>query len=287
MKRAVLGILAAATAALAVLAGPASAASSKCCVQHLRFAAGPYLVRPGANAILLDFSHVPRPPGDGYVIKMSPNLHYALGRPGHFHCCGAIPFVDVIHLHHGVWLSDGSLGRGETSGGGSDPYFGFYPFMATGEEKTKLIMPRGFGYPVAAKDLWVFNYMIHNLWPQSAYVYVTYDVDWVPASSPLAKTLTPVHPIWMDVQSHHIYPVFNVLKGSGRGGRYTYPYMAPGAYAGMQEPLNQFVVDHPGLLVGTGAHVHPGGLSGELDMTRAGAQRHGGARSGIAPNSVR
>jgi plastocyanin len=217
---------------------------------------------------------------------MAPNLHYALGRPGHWRCCGAIPRVDIIHLHHGVWLSDGQLGVGETSGGSGNAYGGLYPFMATGEEKTKYILPAGFGYPVGAGDHWIFNYMIHNLWPQPSWVYVTYDVDWVPASTALAKTLTPVHPIWMDVMARHLYPVFNVLKGSGQNGKYTFPYMAKNPY-GVGTPLNQFVIDHPGVLVATAAHVHPGGLYGELDITRAGAKKSKGAIAGIAPGSVR
>ena len=43
--------------------------------------------------------------------------------------------------------------------------------------------------------------MIHNLTPVAAKVYITYDIDFVPMSSPLAQTITPVHPIWMDVMS--------------------------------------------------------------------------------------
>ena len=45
----------------------------------------------------------------------------------------------------------------------------------------------------------------------------------VPATSPLASTITPAHPIWMDVESHHIYPVFNVKQGSGKDGKFTFP----------------------------------------------------------------
>jgi hypothetical protein len=41
-------------------------------------------------------------------------------------------------------------------------------------------------------------------------LYITYDIDFVPTSSPAFSTITPVHPIWMDVQDHHLYPVFNV-----------------------------------------------------------------------------
>jgi plastocyanin len=282
MKRFGLGTLVAACAALGLMSAPALAASASG-VQHLHFAAGPYLVRSGANSIFLDGNSVPKPKVDGYMIRMAPNLHYALGSRGHLHCCGAIPRVDVIHLHHGVWLSNGRAGQGE----GNGSYGGFYPFMATGEEKTTYELPKGFGYPVGAKDTWWFNYMIHNLWPQQAYVYVTYDMDFVPLTSPLAKTITPVHPIWMDVESGEIYPVFNVYRNSGKHGRFTFPEMAKNPYPAPGRAKNQFVVDHPGTLIATAAHVHPGGLFGQLDLTRAGAVPSGGALPGMTPGSVR
>ena len=72
MKRAVLGTLVALLATLGGwLAAPALAANQQCCVQHLHFAAGPYLVRPGANAILFDYTHVPNPKVDGYMIQIT------------------------------------------------------------------------------------------------------------------------------------------------------------------------------------------------------------------------
>ena len=40
-----------------------------------------------------------------------------------------------------------------------------------------------------------------------------------------------VHPIWMDVQNGSIYPVFDVLKGSGTDGKFTYPDEATDPYA--------------------------------------------------------
>ena len=36
-----------------------------------------------------------RPPVDGWITAFKPNLTYADGK---------VPRVDVIHLHHGVWL---------------------------------------------------------------------------------------------------------------------------------------------------------------------------------------
>src|SRR5205807_109515 len=122
-----------------------------------------------------------------------------------------------------VWLSNGAVGAGEGTGG----YVGFYPFMAVGEEKTVFQVPKGYGYPVGKHDWWVLNYMIHDLTgdPRGHNVYITYDIDFIPISSPLAKTITPVHPLWNDVESGSIYPVFDVHRHSGRHGTFTFPDM--------------------------------------------------------------
>ena len=191
-------------------------------MQVLHFHAGPYVVSPGANLILLDKNSVPKPHEDGYMVRMIPDLHYA--KPDG-KCCGTVPRVDVIHLHHGVWLSNGAAGKGEGNANGS-----FYPFMASGEEKTIYEFPHGYGYPVGANDYWVLNYMIHNLTAKRTSVYIDYTIDFVPATAPAAAGITPVHPIWMDVEAHHIYPVFDVHRHSGVHGHYTFPDMAKNAY---------------------------------------------------------
>ncbi len=272
MKRAIVGAV---VAAVLTCAAPALASSG---VEYLHFHAGPYKISPGANLILLQTNKVPKPNQDGYIVRMAPNLHYALPNGK---CCGAVPLTNVIHLHHGVWLSNGQLGEGE--GNGLD---GFYPFMASGEEKTVYEFPAGYGYPVSAQDQWVLNYMIHDLTNKGAKVYITYDIDFVPLTSPLAQHMIPVHPIWMDVEDHNIYPVFNVYKGSGRGGKFTFPDMAKNAYNG-GPPLNLFTVDHAGTLIGTAGHLHPGGLYDDLDLIRQGAATSGGAIPGPVPSSVR
>jgi hypothetical protein len=241
LKRAVVWAIAAASAAPAFVPAAAGASTG---VQHLHFAAGPYLVTPGANLILAQFNRVPKPTVDGFMIRMAPNLRYALPNGK---CCGRVPATQVVHLHHGVWLSDGTAGVGE-----GNSYI-FYPFMASGEEKTVYQFPAGYGYPIGATDAWVLNYMIHNVTAVPRHVYITYDLDFVPAASPLASRITPVHPIWMDVQNHHIYPVFNVKRDSGRGGKFTYPDMAKSPY-GSGPPLNEFTIDHGGTLISTGGH---------------------------------
>jgi hypothetical protein len=276
LKGAVLKGCLLALAALALL--PAVGQAAYAGEQHLNFHAGPYRITPGANLILLQYNKVPKPSQDGYMVRVAPNLRYA--KPDGT-CCAGIPRVDVLHLHHGVWLSNGkkSVGEGASIGG-------FYPFMATGEEKTVFEMPQGYGYYIGAGDQWVFNYMIHNLTATPAQVYVTYNMDFVPATSPAASHITPVHPVWMDVERGNIYPVFDVKRGTGRNGKFTFPDMATNPYGG-GPPNNETPLSHSGRLVGTAGHLHPGGLYDDLDLIRSGATPSSGAMPGDEPNSVR
>jgi plastocyanin len=75
----------------------------------------------------------------------------------------------------------------------------------------------------------------------------------------------------MDVQKGNFYPVFNVEKGSGKKGRYTYPNDAHNPY-GSGPKKNEWVVDRPGVLVTTAGHLHPGGLHTDLYVRRSGAK---------------
>ena len=52
-------------------------------------------VTPGQNSIGLR-PILERPQVDGYVTRIKPNLTYLNGR---------VPRVDVIHLHHAVWVN--------------------------------------------------------------------------------------------------------------------------------------------------------------------------------------
>ncbi len=283
VSRSLLAAISVLASASLAIASPAFARPDPACgrgCEHLHFAAGPYTVTPGANLILLDTNKIPKPTQNGFMIRVAPNLRYALpdGK-----CCGAIPRVDIIHLHHGVWVTNGLAGAGE----GNSYTGGFYPFMAVGEEKTIYQLPRGYGYPIGAHDVWLLNYMIHNLRETPAKVYITYDMDFIPDSSPAARGITPVHPIWMDVEDHHLYSVFDVKRYSGVNGKFTFPDMAKDPYRGWPSPLNEFRIDHPGTLVATAGHVHPGGLYTDLDLIRAGARIARKVRHGSVAHSVR
>ncbi|MDQ6915387.1 MAG: hypothetical protein M3155_06195 [Actinomycetota bacterium] len=240
-------------AALSLSAPAAAAPAPPPGVERLHLRYGPITIQPGTN--LIKVASAPKPDRPGYVVRIAPNLR---------RLDGSIPPTDRMHLHHAVWLSTRT----------SDATAPGYPerFFATGEEKTILQLPSPYGYPVAPADTWILNYMIHDLTSNGARVYVTYDVDFVPADSPLGQTLRPARPIWMDAQNGSAYPVFDVLRRTGRRGRYTYPDQAVNPYGG-GTALNQWTVDRGGTLIWTAGHLHPGGLYDDLRVARAGRSR--------------
>ena len=158
-------------------------------VQHLKFKYGPVTIHPGQNTISIDGDGVPRPKVPGWIVGFRPNLE---------RLNGTIPRVDVLHLHHAVWLINGA------------------PTFAAGEEKTNVRLPKGYGWRYDPSDQWVLNHMIHNLLPNHDRVYITYTLDFIPDSSPAAKGMRPVRTLWMDVEAGKAYPVFDVHRGSGR-----------------------------------------------------------------------
>lgn len=239
----------------AALAAPASAANRPG-VQHLKFRAGPYSVTPGQNRI--DYAPTAQKPQvDGYIVGIRPNLRYADGR---------VPRSDDIMFHHAVWLN---LSARDTTRPGLPQRF-----FAAGEEKTNLTIPNGYGYAYKASDKWLLNYMIHNLRANGSQVYITYDIDFIPAGSAAAAKTRPARPAWMDVQNGGVYPVFDVLQGSGTNGKFTYPTQAKNPYPG-GKPKNTWTVDRDSVLIGTAGHLHAGGLHNDLWVTRKGARYRG------------
>jgi hypothetical protein len=211
-------------------------------VQHLRYRYGPIAIEPGQNSIEAGFD-LPKPDVPGVITRFAPNLVYAAD--------GSVPRVDVLHLHHGVWVVNG------------------YPTFAAGEEKTILQLPQGFGLPYEPSDEWLLSYMIHNLTQDPASVYLTYDVDFIPNGA--GPALTPVQPLWMDVAGLKAYPVFDALKGSG--GRYTFPDEAGRAQRAKVGAAATWTAPRDVTLVAASGHLHPGGLWNDLDLTRGGATK--------------
>ncbi len=223
-------------------------------VQRLHYRVGPIPIIPGQNSI--DFASqglpgIPLPKVPGYITRFRPDLVYAKGGKE-----AGVPRVDVIHLHHGVWLVDGR------------------PSFAAGEEKTIFQAPRGYGVRYDPGQRWILNYMLHNLTPNPTKVFVTYDIDFVPADAAGAEGMVPIKPWWMDVAGMSLYPVFNALKGRGDNGRFTFPDDArTRAELGAVGEAAVQTAPAARTLVGTAGHLHPGGLWTDLKVRRAGATR--------------
>ena len=213
-------------------------------VQRTTYRLGPVEVTPGQNRInFRPITGAARPGVNGWITRIKPDLVYE---------DGSIPKSSLVMFHHGVWSSNGEL------------------FYATGEEKTILELPDGFGYRYRTDDTWMLNDMIHNLTPTAMELYFQYTLDFIPNSAPEAANIVRSFPIWMDVQSG-IYPVFDVWRDSGGAdGEFTYPEDDPNAYPpGVQK--NVKTIPQDGMLIATTGHVHTGGLSTNLYVRRTGA----------------
>jgi plastocyanin len=210
-------------------------------VRHLQFRWGPVRIAPGQNTISIDDDNL-LPPGPGWITSFKPNLTYVNGK---------VPRVDVIHLHHAVWLVGGR------------------PTWAAGEEKTAVREPKGFGWRYRTADRWLLNHMIHNLTPVATRVYITWEMDFIPLGAKAARGMREVRTQWVDAEGGSAYPVFDAIQGTGHDGRVTFPDDVPNAYPdGIVR--NRSVVDHDATLVGTAGHLHPGGLWTDLKVTRGG-----------------
>ena len=212
---------------------------------------GPLNVTSGQNRIANNpIAGASRPSVDGWITRIKPDLVYN---------DGTIPSSSKVMFHHGVWVN---VSRGEN-------------FFATGEEKTQMDFPPGYAYRYKASDTWYLNQMIHNLTPEPMTLYATYTIDFIPATDPAAAGIKEIKPIWMDVERGSGYPVFDSYRDEGGAdGEFVYPQDRPNAYpAGVHK--NEMTIPRDGVLIGTTGHVHTGGLSTDLYLSRPGASYGG------------
>ncbi len=215
-------------------------------MQKIRYRYGPILIRPGQNIIRINGTNL-KPKVPGFITRFEPNMVRVKDN--------SVPPVDILHLHHAVWLVNG------------------YPSFAAGEEKTIIQMPRGFGFRVNGNEIWNVNDMLHNLIPTPERVYLTWDIDFVPLSTAAGQAMKGMRTKWMDVAGLSAYPVFDAKRGMGSGGRYTFPQQATGAERRKIGGARQWRVERDLTLVQTAGHLHPGGLWTDLTVTRNGVTK--------------
>ena len=235
-------------------------------MKQITYCYGPINIAPGQNIIKLrtavdTVGQKLWPQEPGYITRFDPEFIYK---------DGTVPRVDVVHLHHAVWLVNG------------------HPQFAAGEEKTTEQLPQGFGWRSEPGDSWILNDMLHDLLAQTSQVYLVWRLDFVPDTAPAASTIKPVTTQWMDVAGQSLYPVFDALRSDGHNGTYTFPDQAPaadlhpctlnggeaswapGSHGCLGGAQTWKVGDHPETLIGTAGHLHPGGLNDQLRDTRNG-----------------
>jgi hypothetical protein len=233
--------------------------------QRIRYAYGPVTVRPGGDLQLVA-KDLQKPMYDGYISRLTANLYRA---------DGTVPPVDVIHLHHGAWVSN--------------PTYGNFPiFFAAGEEKTHLQIPQGYGLRIGGSDAWSMTYMLHNLTPRAEDVYVTYDLDYTAAEQAESQGIKKVLPLWLDVMNNTSpISVFNVQRGFGHFDKkykrkvcaYPKERCADFTPFGLSQPGNGVGWDwtvparDDGTIVAMAGHMHPGGLEDQVSLVHGNAAK--------------
>jgi plastocyanin len=224
----------------AVAAALAFASDGHAVVQTLTFRHGPVEIKPYVTAEQL--VPVASPGVDGFVTGIDVEI---VDRSGH-----TLGYRDIM-LHHVVLAN--ALRRDTVCSsykGFTGERLPFAPerFFGVGEERYRLELPRGFGYPNQAGDVWGMAYMLMNHRPRTLDAYIQYTVRYVTGES-----LTPVKPLWLDIRNCRVDPIWDVPGTGAPGSRYT-------RSVGVRLPLS-------GRIVAAGAHLHGGGIS--LNLSNA------------------
>ena len=173
-----------------VLAAPAEAK-----VQTVTMKAGPFTV--GGYQVALQGQNliVGAPKLDGYITDMETDVvDVKTGKP--------VP-INRIMLHHIVFAN---LGPNFSHAGTPEPFYG------DGEERAKMDLPAGYGYPITKADAWGWVWMLMNHKPTTDSVYIQYRMRIV-----TGETLKPVIPIFWDTSHARQARVFDVPGGGSPG----------------------------------------------------------------------
>jgi plastocyanin len=258
----IVGLLVVAAAALALAPSSASAAAPNCtdsgpdeqtCTFRVPIEVAGYEVLQETRSV---GSPNRAPQLDGHITKMETDIVDAGGAP--------LP-ISRLMLHHIVFLNvgrwDATCSRGITDWDSTQQAFPLPErFYAAGEERAKISMPDGYGYPLNAStnNSWILLYMVmnHRGVTDNAFVQYTMTVD-------TSGTLTPVKPYWMDINDCHVDPFYNV-PGMGKPGT-------------TQNRTQDVTITEPGRIVAGIGHVHGGAQ--KLSLTQPGCDNRQVAES--------
>jgi hypothetical protein len=211
--------------------------------EHQRWWFGPYTVPPGHDMNRVD---VDLPLHDGFIIAVAPHMRRAadITEPSH----------QEAHIHHAHWFAvDPGNEEDNYTGGNTEWIFG------TGDEETQADFaarsaadPKGpvYGQYVGASGPQAMIYMLHNKTSQPLEVYIVLDVDFVHGTKAQLDALGREH---HDISGVLFGRTFDVPRAPLGDGVFSTSAMKQG-------PI-EWTATHDGTLIGTGGHLHPGGLS--------------------------
>ena len=237
MKRyAVLTALAAAIS-LSLLAAAADAATSTKVVRYGPFNL-PAATDPmaGRSMSQLKFA-VARPCVDCHITSFTPDLVYADG--------SRATMANGAMLHHAVFTSQF---RSDATCGNAWLGLAGERFFASGDERTVVSLPSGYGYRVRWYDSWnlLVDLMNHTTEPKTVYLKVTYTYR------PSWESVARVRPVWLDIDQCG-------------DSEYSIP-------AGPSDTHRDWRVNVPGKVVTAIGHVHGHGIAVEAtNESRGGA----------------
>jgi plastocyanin len=207
-----------AAAAIAIIAGllllgpaPAAAETEQVTLRYGPVHLGPYEVERQDEVY-----DIPEPGVDGFITAMQAELVDAQGN--------RIPISQTM-LHHVVMLNTGTR-LGERQDATCDTFTLFDSesvipavgerFYGLGEERAKLDLPPGYGYPIRAGDRWAMTYMLMNHRNVADDVFIQYTM-----TIETDPDLRPITPLWLDVRNCSQDPIFDVPGGGKPGSTYT------------------------------------------------------------------
>jgi hypothetical protein len=227
-------------------AAPASATPQELTYRYGPVALDGYEVDQG-----MALGGAPKPSVDGYVTRMEVDVVDAQGRP-----------ISPRHLmlHHIVFLNLGVPGKFDHRDWTCDVFTGLdyrtkLPaladrFYAAGEERNKLLLPDGYGYPVKGNDAWILTWMFMNHHATPAKAYIQYRITYE------TEPLKPAYMVWLDVRNCLSDPVYDVPGGGPPGS--------------VHSRSTTWTARQPGRLVAGGGHVHGGGKNVVLSQPDCG-----------------
>ncbi len=214
-------------------------------VEKIRLWFGPYTVLPGHDGNRFD---VDIPLRNGYLLSVMPTLRRASDL--------SIPSRQEAHIHHAHWF--------RVDPGNEEDFYlkGLGEWIyGTGDEETKADFtqrsaadPNGpiYGQYLNATDPQLMIYMLHNKTNQPRLDYIALDVEFVHGTQEeIAKvSKRPYH----DISGAIFGRTFDVPRVADGDGIFSTTRDSP------KGPI-EWTAKSDGMLIGTGSHLHPGGLN--------------------------